>query len=83
MCILLLLAITAGGRIPETFALRYSDIDFTANTIYIDRQLGIAIKDGKEENLVTQQMETKTPNGVRGITIFHRRGTRPSGRGCV
>lgn len=37
----------------ETGALRHSDIDFTANTIYIDRQLGRDIKDEAEENPVT------------------------------
>lgn len=65
----LLLAITTGARISETIALKYSDIDFTANTIYIDRQLGRAIKDKTEENLVTQQLETKTPNGVRSVPL--------------
>ena len=65
----LLLSLTAGTRISETIGLKYSDIDFTSNTIYIDRQLGRSMKDAAETNLVAQQLETKTPNGIRSIPI--------------
>ncbi len=69
MYIPLLLAITTSARVSETIALKYSDIDFTANTIYIDRQLGRAIKGDAKENVTTQQLETKMPNGVRSIPL--------------
>lgn len=69
MYIPLLLSLTAGTRISETIGLKYSDIDFTSNTIYIDRQLGRSMKDAAETNLVAQQLETKTPNGIRRIPI--------------
>lgn len=63
----LLLSLTIGTRISETIGLVYSDIDFTSNTIYIRRQLGRDIKDKGTKNITTQQMETKSPNGVRSI----------------
>lgn len=60
MHIPMFLTITTGAGILETIVLKYSDIDFTANTIYIDRQLGRDIKDEMKENSVTQWIEPKT-----------------------
>lgn len=65
----LLLSLSAGTRISETVGLKYSDVDFTSNTIYIDRQLGRSLKNEADSNLITQQLETKTPNGIRSIPI--------------
>lgn len=39
----LLLSLTIGTRISKTIALTYSDIDFSSNTIYIERQLECAV----------------------------------------
>ncbi len=69
MYIPLLLSLTAGTRISETIGIKYSDIDFTSNTIYIDRQLGRSLKNEANTKLITQQLETKTPNGIRSIPI--------------
>nr|WP_317282252.1 tyrosine-type recombinase/integrase [uncultured Sellimonas sp.] len=63
----LLLSLTLGTRISETIGLKYSDIDFTSNTLYIHRQLGRDIRDRGETGLVTQPIDTKTPNGMRSI----------------
>lgn len=63
----LLLSLTIGTRISETIGLMYADVDFTSNTIYIRRQLGRDIKNRGTGNLMTQRMETKTPNGVRSV----------------
>lgn len=35
----LLLSLTLGTRISETIGIRYSDIDFTSYTVYIETQL--------------------------------------------
>ncbi len=69
MYIPLLLSLTAGTRISETIGIKYSDVDFTSNTIYIDRQLGRSLKNEADNNLITQQLEAKTPNGIRSIPI--------------
>lgn len=63
----LLLSVTIGTRISETIGIMYSDVDFTSNSIYIRRQLGRDIKNESKENLITEQMATKTPNGVRCV----------------
>ncbi|HJJ90185.1 MAG TPA: site-specific integrase [Methanocorpusculum sp.] len=65
----LLLSLTIGTRISETIGLKYEDVDFTAQTIYIRRQLGRNITDTDGQNLVTQKLDTKTPNGVRAIPV--------------
>lgn len=65
----LLLSLTIGSRISETIGLKYEDIDFTAQTIYIHRQLGRDITDTGSQDLVTQKLATKTPNGVRAIPV--------------
>lgn len=56
-----------GTRISETIGIMYSDVDFTSNSIYIRRQLGRNIKNESNGNLITEQMATKTSNGVRCV----------------
>lgn len=63
----LLLSLTLGSRISETLALKYSDIDFSSETIYIRIQLGRDINDESEEDLVTKPVKTKTKRGVRSV----------------
>lgn len=65
----LLLSLTIGTRISETIGILYSDVDFRTGTVYIKRQLGRNIMENEGENLVTQKIETKTPNGVRSIPV--------------
>ncbi len=54
----LLLSLTLGSRISETLGLRYSDVDFSAETIYIRIQLGRSIEDNSEESLLTKPIKT-------------------------
>lgn len=64
----LLLSLTLGSRISETLGLRYSDVDFSAETIYIRIQLGRSIEDNSEESLLTKKpIKTKTKNSVRSV----------------
>lgn len=63
----LLFSLTLGSRISETIALKYSDIDFSAETIYIQIQLGRDINDDGEEDLMTQPIKTKSKHGERGV----------------
>lgn len=63
----LLLSLTLGSRISETLVLKYSDIDFSSETIYIRIQLGRDINDESEEDLVTKPVKTKTKRGVRSV----------------
>lgn len=65
----LLLSLTIGTRISETIGIKYTDVDFSSKTIYIFRQLGRDINASGNDPLVTQPLETKTPNGVRAIPI--------------
>ena len=72
MYIPLLLTFTAGTRISETIGLKYSDIDFRHNLIYVERQLGRDFDPEYEANdspLLTKELETKTPNGVRAVPL--------------
>ena len=63
----ILLSLVLGTRISETIGIRYSDIDFTARKIYIQRQLGRSLSGSDSEFLVSSPIDTKTPNGVRAI----------------
>ena len=63
----LLLSLTLESRISETLGLRYSDVDFSAETIYIRIQLGRSIEDNSEESLLTKPIKTKTKNSVRSV----------------
>ena len=65
----LLLSLTIGSRISETIGIKYTDVDFSSKKIYIYRQLGRNINESGNKSLVTQPLETKTPNGVREIPI--------------
>ena len=69
MYIALLLAVTTGLRISETIGLKYVDVDFTSCSIFVRRQLGRDINDESDEELVTKEIETKTPNAVRNIPV--------------
>ena len=69
----LLLALCIGTRISETIAIKYADIDFTAGTIYIRRQIGHKlvvydsddITDEPESNF--SDVTTTTTKTQRGI----------------
>lgn len=67
MYIPLLLSVTLGTRISETIGLMYADIDFSANTIYILRQLGKDFDDEEKGEIVTKQLDPKTSHGIRSI----------------
>lgn len=69
MYIPLLLSLTLGTRISETIGIKYSDIDFTAHLIYINRQLGRSMEDKDEEYLVSSPLATKTPRGIRYVPV--------------
>lgn len=69
MYIPLLLSITLGTRISETIAIKYSDIDFTGKTVYIERQLGYDFKDVVTDSNVKKEVATKTSNGIRYIPV--------------
>ena len=66
-----LLAVTTGLRISETIAIKYQNIDFLNNKIYIESQLGRTItNDGVPgQSLLTQEKRTKTHNSVREVPI--------------
>ena len=69
----LLLALCIGTRISESIAIKYADIDFTAGTIYIRRQIGHKlvvydsddITDEPESNF--SDVTTTTTKTQRGI----------------
>lgn len=65
----LLISITMGTRISETIGLKYSDINFTDQKIYVCRQLGRTYSDSQSPNLCSQIITPKTENGVRSIPI--------------
>ena len=67
----MLLAVTTGLRISETIAIKYQNIDFLNNKIYIESQLGRTItNDGVPgQSLLTQEKRTKTHNSVREVPI--------------
>lgn len=67
----MLLAVTTGLRISETIAIKYQNIDFLNNKIYVESQLGRTItNDGVPgQSLLTQEKRTKTHNSVREVPI--------------
>lgn len=65
----LLLSITLGTRISETIGIKYTDIDFTAQVVFIKRQLGRSMDEDDADFLVSSPLETKTVSGVRSIPI--------------
>ena len=67
----MLLAVTTGLRISETIAIKYQNIDFLNNKIYVESQLGRTItNDGiPGQSLLTQEKRTKTHNSVREVPI--------------
>lgn len=65
----LLLSVTLGTRISETIGIQYSDIDFTARVVYINKQLGRSLKEDDSEFLLSSQVPTKTLNGIRRIPV--------------
>ena len=69
----LLLSITLGTRISETIGLKYSDIDYNAQTIIVQRQLNrkLDLEDEVDSFIPVRSGETgtKSVNGVRVITI--------------
>ena len=74
----LLLSLCIGTRISETIAIKYADIDFTAGTIYIRRQIGHKlvvydsddITDEPESNFSdVTTTTTKTQRGIRAIPV--------------
>lgn len=67
MYIPLLLSITLGTRISETIGIRYSDIDFTAHLVYINRQLGRPMDTEGEEFTLSTPLKPKTPRGIRYV----------------
>lgn len=56
----LLISITMGTRISETIGLKYSDINFTDQKIYVCRQLGRTFTDSQSPNLCSQVIKPKT-----------------------
>ena len=65
----ILITVTTGLRISETIAIKYQNIDFLNNKIYIESQLGRTItNDGVPgQSLLTQEKRTKTHNSVREV----------------
>lgn len=71
MYIPLLLSLTAGLRISETIAIKFSDIDLWEGELNIERQLGRTLSnDGADqERLCTQEVRTKSRSGNRTIPL--------------
>lgn len=67
----LLLSLTAGLRISEAIAIKFSDIDLWEGELHIRRQLGRTLSnDGAdEERLCTQEIRTKSRSGNRDIPL--------------
>ncbi len=45
--------------------IKFKDIDFSAQVVYISRQLGRAMEEEDAAFLVSSPLETKTTNGIR------------------
>lgn len=60
------IALYAGMRVSEILSLTISDINFSENSININKQHGLILKNGK---LVRSTTDTKTENSVRKIYI--------------
>lgn len=67
----MLFAVTAGLRISETIAIKYSNIDFLNNKLSVESQLGRTITNEgiPGENLLIQEKRTKTHNSVREVPL--------------
>lgn len=68
----LLLSLALGTRISETIAIRFDDIDFTARTVRVCRQLGrkaTGETGEKGSGRTMQELETKTSHGIRTIPV--------------
>ena len=72
----LLLSLCIGTRISETIAIKYADINFTAGTIYIRRQIGhkLVVYDSDDitdepESNFSNVTTTKTQRGIRAIPV--------------
>lgn len=67
----LLLAVTAGLRVSEVIGIKYQDIDFGRNELFIERQLGRSTSNEgiEEEKMLVQELETKTRNSIRTIPL--------------
>lgn len=60
----LLFSLTLGTRISETIALKYSDIDFTNQWMYVNKQLGRKVFESE-----LSEIKTKSKNGIRKIPL--------------
>lgn len=65
---LFLLSLMLGTRISETIAIKYSDIDYTNNSLLITRQLGYYI-DLESSKKRKGEIIPKTVNGIREIPV--------------
>lgn len=67
----LLLSLTAGLRISESIAVKYSDIDWGAGELQVYRQLGRSTTNAGESEgrTTTQELKTKTRSGRRNIPL--------------
>lgn len=67
----LLLSLTAGLRISETIAVKYSDIDWGSGELRVYRQLGRSTtNEGElEGRIITQELKTKTRSGERIVPL--------------
>lgn len=67
----LLFSLTAGLRISEAIAVKYSDIDWGSGGLQVHRQLGRNTANEKEltGRIITQELKTKTRSGERNIPL--------------
>lgn len=70
---MLLLNVMMGLRRSEILAVKYSDVDFSNHTLYVQRQLGIKMgttkEDVPEKMFNKQEIATKTESSVRILPI--------------
>lgn len=70
MYIPVLLSLCIGTRISETLALKYSDIDFNHERIYVSKQIGRSLTIADTEiRKTTAILDPKTQNGIRCIPV--------------
>lgn len=67
----LLFSLTAGLRISEAIAVKYSDIDWGSGGLQVHRQLGRNTANEEEltGRIITQELKTKTRSGERNIPL--------------
>lgn len=65
----LLLSLTAGLRISETIAVKYSDIDFTSLMLHIEWQLGKAVQDFDGKDIQEKEVKLKTRRSDRWVPL--------------